>query len=69
MAHKLYQQDSFMRPPKEQQQAARQAGNDPLQDGFHRTEMVHNQPSEIKNMEMADTWDAEHQNVDIERTR
>lgn len=55
--------------PKEQQKAERQASNDPLKDGFTRSEMIHNQPSEMKGLDMWDRMEAEHENKDIERTR
>lgn len=71
MSMKLYDQANYVRPTKEQQQLDQQAKNDPLKDGFTRSEMVHHQPSEIKNMEDGGqySWDAEHENKDIERTR
>jgi len=66
---KLHEQKNYSRSTKEQQEADRQAGNAPMQDGFTRSEMIHHQPSEVTGMGMMDQWDAEHENEDIERTR
>jgi hypothetical protein len=62
-------QTHYELPYKEQMRADRQTSNDPLQDGFTCSEMVHHQPSEISNMDMWDGMDAESENLDIERTR
>lgn len=69
MSHKLYDQKNYSRPYKETMKADRQASNDPLQDGFTRSEMVSNPPYEVANMDMWDGMEAEHENKDIERTR
>lgn len=69
MSRKLYDQKNYRREAKDQQKQDRQADNDPLKDGFTRSEMVHHQPSEVEGMGMMDQFSAEHDNEDIERTR
>ena len=68
---KLYEQEDYIRPTKEQQERDCQAKNNPIKDGFTRSAMVQNQPSEIQNMKNGGqgVYHAEWENEDIERTR
>ena len=64
-------------PHKRAQGDARQAGNDPMKDGFTRSRMVHHQPSEMSDAPSSSDgmiwpdpdWEKRMENEDIEETR
>ncbi len=67
--NKLHSQHHYRVDTKEENETARQNGNNPIKDGFFRRPMVMHQPSESLAMEGDAEYQWEHENVDIERTR
>ncbi len=59
----------FPLTPKEQQKVDQQAKNVPLRDGFVRSDLVQFQPSELKNMDDFERWQAERVNSGKEESR
>lgn len=59
----------MIRTPEEQREFDQQARNDPIVDGYVRSRLVLNQPSEIAVMTDSERWAAESENSGDKETR